>query len=87
MTFLKKTLAFLKTILYTITAVALIAMKREVAVRKWQVFRGANVKLRNWRQVTVSQEVYRISRNVEITGEFIRPHDTPGKVYSHRLSY
>ncbi len=31
----------------------MIAVKREVAARKWQVFRGANVKLRNWRQVTV----------------------------------
>ena len=32
--------------------VTLIAMKREVAAEK-QVFRGANVKLGNWRQVTV----------------------------------
>ena len=31
----------------------MIAMKREVAARLWQVFRGANVKLGNWRQVTV----------------------------------
>jgi len=35
----------------------MIAVKREVAVRcgkaQWQVFRGANVKLGNWRQVTV----------------------------------
>ena len=38
---------------YTIKAVTLIAVKREVAARKWQVFRGANVKLGNWRQVTV----------------------------------
>ena len=34
-------------------AVALIAMKREVAARRERVFRGANVKLGNWRQVTV----------------------------------
>ncbi|NBK94031.1 hypothetical protein D5278_19040 [bacterium 1XD21-13] len=33
--------------------VTLIAVKREVAAQKWQVFRGANVKLGNWRQVTV----------------------------------
>ena len=38
---------------YTIKAVTLIAVKREVAALKWQVFRGANVKLGNWRQVTV----------------------------------
>ncbi len=31
----------------------MIAKKREVAAEKWQVFRGANVKLGNWRQVTV----------------------------------
>ena len=36
----------------------MIAMKREVAAKcmncaGWQVFRGANVKLGNWRQVTV----------------------------------
>ena len=36
----------------------MIAMKREVAVlqkndKQGQVFRGANVKLGNWRQVTV----------------------------------
>ena len=37
-----------------IRAVALIALKREVAADR-QVFRGANVKLGNWRQVTVSQ--------------------------------
>ena len=30
----------------------MIAKKREVAACKWQVFRGANVKLGNWRQVT-----------------------------------
>ena len=38
----------------------MIAMKREVAVlqkkdKQGQVFRGANVKLGNWRQVTVQQ--------------------------------
>ena len=38
----------------------MIAMKREVAVlqkkdKQGQVFRGANVKLGNWRQVTVSR--------------------------------
>ena len=38
---------------YTKKAVTLIALKREVAAYIWQVFRGANVKLGNWRQVTV----------------------------------
>ena len=34
----------------------MIAKKREVAATMWQVFRGANVKLGNWRQVTVSRK-------------------------------
>ncbi len=34
----------------------MIATKREVAAFGWQVFRGANVKLGNWRQVTVRLE-------------------------------
>ncbi len=34
----------------------MIAVKREVAVER-QVFRGANVKLGNWRQVTVQTEI------------------------------
>lgn len=33
--------------------VTLIAVKREVALPLVKVFRGANVKFRNWRQVTV----------------------------------
>ncbi len=37
----------------------MIAMKREVAALKGQVFRGANVKLGNWRQVTVHNKVYK----------------------------
>jgi len=36
-----------------IHVVTLIAMKREVATQRAWVFRGANVKLANWRQVTV----------------------------------
>ncbi len=35
----------------------MIAVKREVAARLWQVFRGANVKLGNWRQVTVQTDI------------------------------
>ena len=35
----------------------MIAMKREVAACKWRVFRGANVKLGNWRQVTVQIKI------------------------------
>jgi hypothetical protein len=34
----------------------LIAKKREVAARILQVFRGANVKFENWRQVTVQSK-------------------------------
>ena len=34
----------------------LIALKREVAL-EIKVFRGANVKLGNWRQVTVQQNI------------------------------
>ena len=46
----------------------MIAMKREVAVlqkkdKQGQVFRGANVKSRNWRQVTVYNET---STNIEV---------------------
>ena len=49
-----------------VLVVTLIAMKREVAVfllykiwRERQVFRGANVKLENWRQVTVQLDILR----------------------------
>ena len=54
----------------------MIAMKREVAVlqkkdKQGQVFRGANVKLGNWRQVTVSQSD--LPDNVEIV-EVLRRH-------------
>ena len=51
--FLKKGIANFKSIVYTSRCCDMIAMKREVAARLWQVFRGANVKLGNWRQVTV----------------------------------
>ena len=64
--------------------VTLIAMKREVAAANSQVFRGANVKLRNWRQVTVYM-LNTSTRSVEQPRE--SPEDTHGKVYSHRLSY
>ena len=54
---IKKTLAIYKSIVYTNICCDMIAMKREVAARQMnklvQVFRGANVKLGNWRQVTV----------------------------------
>ena len=53
----KKSLEKTSFIRYTKKAVTLIAVKREVAARQKdklrQVFRGANVKLGNWRQVTV----------------------------------
>lgn len=38
----------------------MIAVKREVAAEK-QVFRGANVKLGNWRQVTVQFKILFVS--------------------------
>ena len=41
-------------------------MKREVAAFGWQVFRGANVKLGNWRQVTVQTEILQSKGSVEI---------------------
>lgn len=45
--FLKKTLQFHRTSCIIATVVTLIAMKREVAARVAQVFRGANVKFEN----------------------------------------
>ncbi len=51
--FLRNPLHFPETSCIITNVVTLIAVKREVAARKWQVFRGANVKLGNWRQVTV----------------------------------
>ncbi len=51
---IKNPLAFLKNLVYTNICCDMIAMKREVAA-EGQVFRGANVKLGNWRQVTVLQ--------------------------------
>ena len=45
----------------------MIALKREVAAGDQQVFRGANVKLGNWRQVTVPYN--RLQRNAETTCE------------------
>ena len=65
----------------------MIAMKREVAARQMnklvQVFRGANVKLGNWRQVTVP--IKESANKSRISVEFYE--DTHGNVYSHRLSY
>ena len=83
---------------YSISCCGMIAMKREVAA-KWQVFRGANVKLGNWRQVTVRNNIYengsrnnRESETEEDEREQMEREgrslfDTPGEVYSHRLSY
>ena len=51
--FLKKYLLFFLSVYIIVGAVTLIAMKREVAACHTRVFRGANVKLGNWRQVTV----------------------------------
>ncbi len=51
--FFEKPLAILFFISYNNRRCGMIAKKREVAAQMWQVFRGANVKLGNWRQVTV----------------------------------
>ena len=48
-----------------------------------QVFRGANVKLGNWRQVTVP--IKQLQDKTAVTS--VSPQDTHGNVYSHRLSY
>ena len=63
----------------------MIALKREVAAHKVrQVFRGANVKLGNWRQVTVPiKETAMLERRISVESF----EDTHGNVYSHRLSY
>ena len=52
----KKRLAKAITLRYTTNCCDMIAMKREVAACIKQVFRGANVKLGNWRQVTVQSK-------------------------------
>ena len=60
----------------------MIAMKREVAARcesctRRQVFRGANVKLGNWRQVTVritTDYHLEIHQGYETTCEFLTTH-------------
>ena len=62
----------------------MIAEKREVAVCIGQVFRGANVKLGNWRQVTVQIDIPQGKMWRLVCLEIC---DTPGNVYSHRLSY
>ena len=59
---------------------------------KLQVFRGANVKLRNWRQVTVSRITSTKGRNNVPNHQRedvlkLKVDDTHGNVYSHRLSY
>ena len=51
----------------------MIALKREVAARDWQVFRGANVKLGNWRQVTV-RNYYNGHCDVVTTCELLTTH-------------
>ena len=60
----------------------MIAMKREVAVlqkkdKQGQVFRGANVKLGNWRQVTVrikTDYCLPTGKRYETTCEFLTTH-------------
>ena len=70
----------------------MIALKREVAAGDQQVFRGANVKLGNWRQVTVSRITSTKGRNNVPNHQRedvlkSKVDDTHGNVYSHRLSY
>ena len=55
----------------------MIAKKREVAATMWQVFRGANVKLGNWRQVTVrikTDYCLPTGKRYETTCEFLTTH-------------
>lgn len=54
--FPEKPLANPVYIVYTELCCDMIAMKREVATSSRWVFRGANVKLGNWRQVTVRND-------------------------------
>ncbi len=64
----QKILAKAKRLRYTTNCCGMIAMKREVAAygrNIWQVFRGANVKLGNWRQVTVQRYDPRVSHTVK----------------------
>ena len=49
----QKNLALFEKVCYINNRCGMIAVKREVAARIERVFRGANVKLENWRQVTV----------------------------------
>ncbi len=82
---------------YTTNCCDMIAMKREVAAcmekDAGQVFRGANVKLGNWRQVTVQRSDREVSPINDVSDRDRRGmptgkhDDTPGGVYSHRLSY
>ena len=62
----KKILAICKTMLYNTKCCGMIALKREVAAFG-RFFRGANVKLRNWRQVTVSQSNLQKVENREMS--------------------
>ena len=68
--FLKNPLQFPETSCIITNVVTLIAVKREVVARKWQVFRGANVKLGNWRQVTVQINCPRRSEGIDKTWKY-----------------
>ena len=68
--FLQNPLHFPETSCIITNVVTLIAVKREVAARKWQVFRGANVKLGNWRQVTVQINCPRRSEGIDKTWKY-----------------
>ncbi len=97
--FFKKYLQFFPASCIIAIAVTLIAVKREVAACHTRVFRGANVKLENWRQVTVQYSfcIRQINRddNRELSGGsralcsvvYSDRRETHGRVYSHRLSY
>lgn len=63
----------------------IIALKREITAYKVrQVFRGANAKLENWRQVTVPiREAAMLDGRISVEPRW----DTHGNVYNHRLSY
>ena len=63
----------------------MIALKREVAAGDQQVFRGANVKLGNWRQVTVYM-LNTSTRSVENRVEVRRTHTGKCTVTACRTS-
>ncbi len=78
-------LAKAQTLRYTTNCCDMIAMKREVAAyvheNIWQVFRGANVKLGNWRQVTVQRSVQEADPINDVSGRRSECRDAKGLLW------